>query len=105
MLHPVPRCADLASPTLCHGYAGLLAIAVEFVRAGASERAGAAVPVMAEDLAGHADPTRPVLFTDQDVPGNHVDDPSLLTGAAGVAMALLAEPSREPGALLPLMGR
>ncbi|MBD0695382.1 lanthionine synthetase [Streptomyces sp. CBMA123] len=80
--------AELRAPTLCHGLAGLVMLAREF--APHSAAAGEALPGLLERLLAYADPRHPVVFADEDVPGNTVDDPGLLSGAAGVALALLA---------------
>ncbi|MDK1473100.1 lanthionine synthetase C family protein [Streptomyces sp. 549] len=84
------------SPTLCHGQAGLLMLCLEL--APWSGAARAALPRLTEELLEHADPQRPLLFADQDEPGVLVDDPTLLTGASGVALTLIAALSAErPG--------
>ncbi|MGX5210402.1 lanthionine synthetase C family protein [Streptomyces violaceus] len=81
------------SPTLCHGQAGLLMLCLELAPWSAAARA--ALPRLTEELLDHADPARPLLFADQDEPGVLVDDPTLLTGATGVALTLLAALSAE----------
>ncbi|MEU9356205.1 lanthionine synthetase C family protein [Streptomyces griseoloalbus] len=83
----------LASPTLCHGQAGMVMLCQEF--APWSTAASEALPRLLEDLLDYADPDRPLVFADQEVPGNFVDDPTLLTGAPGVALTLLAAVGEE----------
>ncbi|MFD6979526.1 lanthionine synthetase C family protein [Streptomyces sp. NPDC059956] len=78
----------LPSPTLCHGHAGLVMLCQEF--APLSPRARDGLPRLLEDLLAYGDASLPVCFADQEVPGNHVDDPTLLTGATGVALTLLS---------------
>ncbi|MFJ9772912.1 lanthionine synthetase C family protein [Kitasatospora sp. NPDC101157] len=80
--------AEPRTPTLCHGLAGLVMLAREFAPHSAAARE--ALPGLLERLLAYADPAHPVVFADEDVPGNTVDDPGLLSGAAGVALALLA---------------
>jgi lantibiotic biosynthesis protein len=78
------------SPTLCHGLAGVLAICLRFAEGAASPRIHSAVAEHAEQVLGRCDPGLPLGVRDEDVPGNLVDDPSFVTGADGVATALLA---------------
>lgn len=77
-----------ASPTLCHGHAGLVMLCQEF--APWSALAGRTLPRLVQELLDYGDPDLPLGFADQEVPGNFVDDPTLLTGATGVALVLLA---------------
>ncbi|WP_170134403.1 lanthionine synthetase C family protein [Murinocardiopsis flavida] len=77
------------SPTLCHGLAGLLTI---YGRAAAQT----GVPDlwrMHDDflsrMCSHAHPDHPYLFPDYDPWGGQEHRPGLLTGAAGVLLALL----------------
>ncbi|MFK4146495.1 lanthionine synthetase C family protein [Streptomyces sp. NPDC004065] len=76
------------SPTLCHGQAGLLMMCLAF--APFSRLARDRTPVLLDRLLGHADEKRPAVFADHELPGHLVDDPGLLTGAAGVALTILA---------------
>lgn len=93
-----------ASPTLCHGQAGMVMLCQEF--APWSTAANEALPGLVEDLLDYADPDRPLVFADQEVPGNFVDDPTLLTGAPGVALTLLAAVGEErPGWFRTFLGR
>ncbi|MGC4867342.1 lanthionine synthetase C family protein [Micromonospora sp. DT53] len=78
------------SPTLCHGLAGLLVICLEFAATTNSELAREFVPVLLAEVMDYAAPDRPLVFADEDRPGNLVDSPSLLNGAPGVALSLLA---------------
>ncbi|MFD9687145.1 lanthionine synthetase C family protein [Kitasatospora sp. NPDC059088] len=80
--------AEPRTPTLCHGLAGLVMLAEEFGPHSAA--AAQALPGLLERLLAYAAPRHPVVFADEDLPGNTVDDPGLLSGAAGVALALLA---------------
>ncbi|MGO1052943.1 lanthionine synthetase C family protein [Crossiella sp. CA198] len=81
--HPVQ------SPTFCHGIAGVLVLCLEFAAHG-SALAADWTPRLLELLLAQADPELPVLFRDQEKPGVFVDSPSLLSGSAGIALALLA---------------
>ncbi|MEU2855995.1 lanthionine synthetase C family protein [Streptomyces syringium] len=85
-----PSRRTVLSPTLCHGMAGLVTICTVFAALGRSEQAAAALPSLVEELLAYADSGLPLLFADQDEPGNFVDDPGLLTGAAGVGLTLFA---------------
>ncbi|MEV8534867.1 lanthionine synthetase LanC family protein [Streptomyces sp. NPDC051211] len=82
------------SPTVCHGLAGLVALAQEFAAHG-SPGAARAVPRLVEDLLDTADPDRPLVYRDHETTGQLVDNPGLLTGAAGVALTLRAVATGE----------
>ncbi|WP_149183592.1 lanthionine synthetase LanC family protein [Streptomyces sp. TRM49041] len=77
------------SPTVCHGLAGLVALAHEFASRG-SVGAARALPRLAERLIDAADPGLPLVYRDHETTGHIVDNPGLLTGAAGVALTLRA---------------
>ncbi|KWT61009.1 lanthionine synthetase [Streptomyces albus subsp. albus] len=76
------------SPTLCHGLAGLVMLTLDF--APWSPAARDRLPQLVGQLLDAYDPDRPLGFADVEEPGRPVDDPGLLTGAAGVALTLLA---------------
>ncbi|MEU5952995.1 lanthionine synthetase C family protein [Streptomyces sp. NPDC047525] len=88
----------IPSPSLCHGVAGLLTVCLRL----AQEEPGSPgpdapnsliqehIPVLTEQILGLFDPEAPLCFRDEEQPGVFVDDPGFLTGAAGVALALLA---------------
>ncbi|WP_051762346.1 lanthionine synthetase LanC family protein [Streptomyces virginiae] len=80
----VPR-----SPTVCHGLAGLVVLAHEFASHG-SQGAARALPGLARRLVDAADPDLPLLYRDHETTGHIVDNPGLLTGAAGIALTLRA---------------
>jgi len=86
------------SPTFCHGRAGLLAITSAFARATGDEGFRRAAAAMAAELVGGFDPAAPLGYRDREAGGGLVDQPGLLTGAPGVALALLgAAAPAEPG--------
>ncbi|GHD67359.1 lanthionine synthetase LanC family protein [Streptomyces goshikiensis] len=80
----VPR-----SPTVCHGLAGIAALAHEFAAHG-SAGAARALPGLTLRLVDAADPGLPLLYRDHETTGHVVDNPGLLTGAAGIALTLRA---------------
>ncbi|MFF0793408.1 lanthionine synthetase LanC family protein [Streptomyces spiralis] len=82
------RLRRVTTPVLCHGLAGLLMICLDF--AAVSEAARGAVPHLVTELLARADPERPFLFADRSPSSDPDDGPGLLTGAAGVVLALLA---------------
>ena len=86
------------SPGLCHGVGGLLAITLRFAHdTGDPAFAEAAVEQTERLLALH-EPDRPYGFRVQNDKGEKVDEPGLIDGAAGTALALLAAGSdAEPG--------
>ncbi|MCP3802261.1 lanthionine synthetase C family protein [Allokutzneria sp. A3M-2-11 16] len=67
---------------LCHGAAGLIPICAVFSEHSAVARDS--VGELAEHVLSHCDEDAPLI-----VRGDGMDDPSLLTGSAGVALALL----------------
>ncbi|MER7848549.1 lanthionine synthetase C family protein [Kitasatospora sp. NPDC096077] len=76
------------APNLCHGHSGLLAI---YRRA--HEVTGTdSFRIMAEDslraVLSKADEARPYVVADEPRPGELVDDPGFVNGAAGVLLAL-----------------
>jgi lantibiotic biosynthesis protein len=87
---------QLCSPTLCHGVGGLLAISLRFAALSGSEVIGAQIPGLVGNILDACDPDLPLGVQDQEVPGNFVDDPGFLTGAAGVALVLLAASTSTP---------
>lgn len=80
----------IPSPILCHGVAGLLQIAMRF----ANETGDEGFRVMACDLTDQLlelfDPHSAFGFRDLEPDGRQIDSPSLLDGATGIALALLA---------------
>ncbi|WP_052229906.1 lanthionine synthetase LanC family protein [Streptomyces sp. CT34] len=80
----VPR-----SPTVCHGLAGLVALAYEFAVRG-SEGAARGLAWLVADLLDAAEPEQALVYRDRETTGHIVDNPGLLTGAAGVALTLRA---------------
>ena len=81
------------SPTFCHGQAGLLAIASSFARATGDPGPGRAAAAMAAGLIDRFDPAAPLGYRDLELGGRRIDQPGLLTGAPGVALALLGATS------------
>lgn len=77
------------SPTVCHGLAGLVALAHELAARG-SDGAARALPGLARQLVDAADPDLPLVYRDHETTGHVVDNPGLLTGAAGIALVLRA---------------
>jgi hypothetical protein len=79
----------VGSPTFCHGQAGLLAVTAAFARATGDPGFGRAAAAMAARLLDRFDPAAPLGYRDLEAGGRAVDQPGLLTGAPGVALALL----------------
>ena len=86
---PAVRRLD-ASPGLCHGLAGLLQVTLRFAAETGDALFVAQAAVLAEQLIALADPARPYCYGSLADDGSLDDDPGLLDGAAGVALALLA---------------
>ncbi|MFI9380018.1 lanthionine synthetase C family protein [Kutzneria sp. NPDC052558] len=93
------------TPGLCHGIGGLLTITLRFAHdTGDPAFAEAAVP-LTEQLVAMYEPDRPYGYYALNSEGAKVDQPGLLDGAAGVALALLtagtgAEPTWDGMLLL-----
>ena len=85
--------ARVDSPTFCHGRAGLLAITSAFARATGDDGFRRAAATMAAELVDRFDPAAPLGYRDLESGGRHIDQPGLLTGAPGVALALLGATS------------
>jgi hypothetical protein len=97
----VARPAEVAradSATFCHGRAGLLAVTATFARATGDEGFRRAAAAIAAELVDRFDPAAPLGYRDREAGGRLVDQPGLLTGAPGVALALVgAAAPAEPG--------
>jgi lantibiotic biosynthesis protein len=94
----------LWSATLCHGAAGVLAICARFARDPGGVAARRALPTLTEQLLAHCDPDLLLGVQDLEQPGVLLDSPGLLSGSAGVALALWSAaapiPARWERALL-----
>nr|BBH87574.1 hypothetical protein KTC_23250 [Thermosporothrix sp. COM3] len=77
------------SPTLCHGFAGLLTICMSFCRENHASLEPY-LPGLIEEILQRAHPEHAFLLRDEEIPGHFVDDPGFLVGATGAVMALLA---------------
>ena len=85
-----PEVQALASPTFCHGTAGLLQITRQFAAdTGQLDLITAARDLTASVLAAYQPDSR-LSYRHLETPGVLVDHPGLLDGAAGVALTLLA---------------
>jgi hypothetical protein len=80
----------LRSPNLCHGVAGLMQVAMRYsIDTGLPVHADACATLVGELIEMRQEDA--VLgYRDEDLDGTPVDCPSFLTGAAGVAMSLIA---------------
>jgi len=78
------------SPTLCHGSAGLLQITLRFAHDTGDCAFTEAAQQLLERILSENEPDTIVAMRDVEPDGRKVDRPGLLTGAAGVALALLA---------------
>jgi hypothetical protein len=77
-------------PTLCHGVAGLLLICLRFAHDCGDPLILSQIPGLVEQLLSLFDPQSPLGFRERGPDGSLVDQPDFLTGAPGVALALLA---------------
>ncbi|MGI8855726.1 MAG: lanthionine synthetase C family protein [Thermomicrobiales bacterium] len=80
----------IPSPILCHGVAGLLQITMRFANYTCQESFVGMANELTRELVDLFEPTSLAGFRDLDPEGRKVDNPGLLDGATGVALALLA---------------
>jgi len=85
-----PEARSLASMHLCHGQAGLLQIALRFQHEAPQETRQPAVRELTASILQHHEPESLLGYHDIAPDGRDVDEPGLLTGASGIALALLA---------------
>ena len=81
------------SPTFCHGQAGLLAVTSSLARATGDPGLRRSAAAMTARLLDRFDPAAPLGYRDVEAGGRAIDQPGLLTGAPGVALALLGATS------------
>ena len=91
------------SPTLCHGNAGILTVSLHFAHLADCGAAREQVPALVERILARCDPELPLVVQDVeevDPSGRRrerlVDVSGFLSGAAGVALALLAASTDVP---------
>jgi hypothetical protein len=78
------------SPTFCHGVAGLLQVTMRFERDTALPIFGQAARTLTEQIMTSYEPESLVAFRNLEPGGTRIEQPGLLDGSSGVAMALLA---------------
>ncbi|MEV5648826.1 lanthionine synthetase C family protein [Nocardia sp. NPDC052254] len=81
---------NVFSVTLCHGRTGISAAAHRAFRMTDDEEFIRMRDEELEGVVSDADSTRPFIFADEPQPGEYIDDPGFLTGAAGVLLSLLS---------------
>lgn len=84
------RSRHIEAPMLCHGVAGLLQICLHFAREGESALARDHVALLLEELLEGFRPDYAFGFRYLETHNQPVDWPGWLTGAAGIALVLLA---------------
>ncbi|MCK1711148.1 MULTISPECIES: lanthionine synthetase C family protein [unclassified Bradyrhizobium] len=80
----------LRSSTFCHGIAGLLQVVLRFSKEAPRESLRAGVAELASTLLSMYDPQSAFGYQSYSSEGLMIDSPSLLDGAAGVSLVLLA---------------
>lgn len=83
----------IPSPIICHGVAGTLQIVLRFANDTGDPQLVALAEEMTQELLNLFDASAPVGFRDVEYAGQLIDNPGLLNGAAGIALALLAAAS------------
>jgi lantibiotic modifying enzyme len=77
------------SPTFCHGVAGLLAVTLRFSKDTGQEMFSRQCELLTRQIVQSFQPETLLGFRNLEFADNHIDQPGLLDGAAGVAIALL----------------
>ncbi|WP_440697193.1 lanthionine synthetase C family protein [Clavibacter nebraskensis] len=95
-----------STPTLCHGSAGVAVILRHLADDHGNERAGRGLDAVADELLSTIDPSAEFGVQDVEPGPTPVDNPTLLNGAAGVALALhaLLSPGRPTWTRLLMIG-
>ena len=91
-----PDARLLTTPSFCHGTAGLLRLVDAFARDTSLPELVTASESLVAELAAAYDPTSVLGYRDVEASGMAVDQPTLLDGAAGVALALLGTCGAAP---------
>jgi lantibiotic biosynthesis protein len=86
---PIPE-RRIDSPTFCHGVSGLLAITLRFAHDTGNHSFQHDIAKLIEQILGHYQPDSLLGFCNIEIEDHQVDQPALLDGAPGVALALLA---------------
>jgi lantibiotic biosynthesis protein len=89
----------LSGPGFCHGEAGLLQVLRRFAADLADPAIAAAANRLATQLAARFDPVAPFGVRIADPDGVLTDQPGLLEGTAGIALALHVLPEARPASL------
>ena len=80
----------LESPTFCHGLAGLLTVVTGFARDTGRPEFVDGVADLAGELVARHEPASLLGYRDVEPGGARVDQPALLDGVPGVALALMS---------------
>jgi lantibiotic biosynthesis protein len=86
------------SPTFCHGIAGLLQVVLRLANETDDDDLNAFAVELARQVLEAYHPEYLLGFRNIEIPGTEVDQPGLLDGAPGVALALLAASTDVPPA-------
>lgn len=86
----------LESPSLCHGFAGLLCILVRLKHDAPQLSLDGCMYSLLERIEERASPEHKFIVREVDPVLGPLDDPGLLTGAAGVGLALITASTMRP---------
>ncbi len=78
------------SPTLCHGFSGLLQICLRFANESNDQTICNHLTQLIEQILATFQPESPFGFRDEEKPGVFTNDPGFLNGVSGVILTLLA---------------
>lgn len=87
------------SPSFCHGIAGILACSISILGSTELYKAGGAQHQILASLLSKASKEHPLLFQDFEEPAQYLDNPTVIQGAAGIALTLTLARNerRSPG--------
>jgi hypothetical protein len=85
-----PEARFLVSPTFCHGFSGLLQITFRFFQETGDPSFAEAIDFLTNRILSEYEPESILGCRAREPEGRKVDQPGLLDGAPGVALALLA---------------
>ena len=87
------------SPSFCHGIAGLLACSISILGSSELYKVGSVQYQIVDSLLSKASKTHPLVFQDFEEPAQYLDNPTVIQGAAGIALTLTLARNerRSPG--------
>jgi len=87
------------SPSFCHGISGILACSISVLGPAELYKVGSTQYQLAASLLSKANKSHPLVFQDFEEPAQYLDNPTVIQGAAGIALTLTLARNerRSPG--------